>query len=119
MKAAQINEYGDAAVIKINEVEKPVISEGQVLVEVHAASLNPVDTSIRAGYMKEMMPLQLPATLGGDIAGTVVEVADDVDGFAVGDKVYGQSMANFGFSGALAEYATVSVDKIAKIPAGL
>ena len=119
MKAAQINEFGDNSVIKIQEVEKPVIKEGQVLVEVHASSLNPVDSAIRAGYMQEMAPLQLPATLGGDIAGIVVEVAEGVDGFAVGDKVYGQSAAILGLSGALAEYANANAGQIAKIPANL
>jgi NADPH:quinone reductase-like Zn-dependent oxidoreductase len=66
MKAAQINQYGDPSVVTIYDIDKPIISAGQVLVEVHASSLNPFDTAIRAGYMKEMIPLQFPVTLGGD-----------------------------------------------------
>lgn len=116
MKAAQINEYGDNSVIKIQEVDKPAITNGQVLVEVHAAALNPVDSAIRAGYMQEMAPLKLPVTLGGDIAGIVVEIANDVTNFAVGDKVYGQSSVVFGLSGAFAEYANANVGQIVKIP---
>jgi NADPH:quinone reductase-like Zn-dependent oxidoreductase len=116
MKAAQISEYGDNSVIKVVETDKPVISDGQVLVEVHAASLNPVDGSIRSGYMHQMAPLKFPVTLGGDIAGTVAEVADGVEGFAVGDSVYGQSLAIFGGSGAFAEYAAANAGVLAKIP---
>ena len=116
MKAAQINEYGDNSVIKIQEAEKPTVADNQVLVEVHAASLNPVDSAIRSGFMQEMSPLQLPATLGGDFAGVIVEVGKGVEGFTIGDKVYGQSMAVFGVSGAFAEYTNANVGQIAKMP---
>ncbi|MDN5275614.1 MAG: NADPH:quinone reductase Zn-dependent oxidoreductase [Candidatus Saccharibacteria bacterium] len=119
MKAAQINEFGDNSVITIQEADKPTVSAGQVLIEVHAASLNPVDSGIRSGYLQEMAPVQLPVTLGGDIAGVVVEVAEDVDDFTVGDKVYGQSAAIFGVSGAFAEFANANVGQIAKIPSNL
>jgi alcohol dehydrogenase len=119
MKAAQINEYGDTSVIHINEVPKPTAASGQVLVEVHASSLNPVDTIIRAGYMKDMMALNFPATLGGDIAGTIVEVGEGVTAFQPGDKVYGQAMTIAGNSGALAEYAATAAGQVAKSPEGL
>lgn len=119
MKAAQINQYGDNSVIEIADTEKPSIGDGQVLVEVHASSLNPVDSMIRAGYMQQMAPLQFPTTLGGDIAGVVVEVAGDVTGIVAGDKVYGQSLNVAGGSGAFAEYATANVGQIAKIPSSL
>jgi len=118
MKAAQINEYGDASVVHINEVDVPTISAGQVLVEVHAVSLNPFDTSVRAGYMKEMIPLQFPTTLGGDIAGVVTEVSEGVTNVAVGDKVYGQANVVAGNSGAIAEYAATKASEVAKIPEG-
>lgn len=119
MKAVQINEFGDNSVIQVTQVDKPNIAEGQVLVEVHAASLNPVDSVIRSGYMQEMAPVQLPITLGGDIAGVVVEVAPGVEGLAVGDKVYGQSLAIAGVSGAFAEFASANVAQIAKMPSSL
>ena len=119
MKSAQISEYGDSSIIKINEVEKPSAGEGQVLVEVHSASLNPFDSVVRAGYMKEMLPLQFPATLGGDIAGVVVELGAGVDSLALDDKVYGQASVVAGNSGAFAEYAVTSVGQIAKVPDGL
>jgi alcohol dehydrogenase len=119
MKAAQINDYGDASVITINEVDKPNVGAGQVLVEVHASSLNPFDTSIRAGYMKEMMPLQFPVTLGGDIAGVVVDIGQGVTSVVVGDKIYGQANAVAGNSGAFAEFAVTAAGQVARAPKGL
>src|SRR4051794_28836391 len=112
MKAVQIKEYGDNSVIEIVETDKPKITDGQVLVEVHAASLNGVDTSIRSGETKEMAPLKFPVTLGGDFAGKIVEVAKDVGNVAIGDKVYGLSLAIFGNSGSLAEYANANAGQI-------
>ncbi len=119
MKAAQINTYGNTSVIQINEVDTPVISDTQVLVEVHASSLNPFDTIIREGYMKDTIPLQFPVTLGGDIAGVVAKVGDNVTGFAIGDNVYGQANVVAGNSGALAEFAATAAGQIAKAPDGL
>lgn len=119
MKAAQIAEYGDSSVIRINEIKKPEVRTGQVLVEVHASSLNPFDTSIREGSMKEMIPLDLPVTLGGDIAGVVTEVGDDIVSVLVGDNVYGQANVVAGNSGAFAEFAATKAGQIAKAPEGL
>ena len=119
MKAAQIKEYGDASVIHLNEIEAPIAGEGQVLVEVHASSINPFDTIVREGYVKDMMPLTLPATLGGDIAGTVTQIGEGVTGLAIGDKVYGQANAVAGNTGAFAEYASTSAGQIAKSPTNL
>lgn len=117
MKAAQINEYGHADKLVINEVDIPKVGKDQVLVEVQAASLNPFDTMVREGYLQEMIPLKLPVTLGGDIAGVVKEVGADVDSIAVGDKVYGQANVVAGNSGAFAEYATTKAEQVSKAPA--
>ncbi|HEX7259649.1 MAG TPA: NADP-dependent oxidoreductase [Candidatus Saccharimonadia bacterium] len=116
MKAAQISEYGDASVITINEIDKPNVGKRQILVEVHASSINPFDAKLRAGYMKERIPLQFPATLGGDIAGIVSERGDDVTTVVVGDQVYGQAAIVAGGSGAFAEYAATKASQIAKAP---
>lgn len=116
MKAAQINEYGNAAAVEVVDVDRPSVKEGQVLVEVHASSLNPFDTIVREGYMKDVIPLELPVTLGGDIAGMVVGVADGVQGISVGDVVYGQANAVAGNSGAFAEFAAVAATQVAKAP---
>lgn len=119
MKAAQINEYGDASVVTVVEVDKPTVSEGKVLVRVNASSLNPVDSAIRSGYFHQMMPLEFPATLGGDIAGEVVEVGSGAEGLAIGDKVYGQAAVIAGNSGAFAEYAVTATSQIAKAPTSI
>lgn len=119
MKAAQINEYGDTSVININELETPKPGKGQVLVEVYASSINPFDTIVRQGYVKDMMPLNLPATLGGDLAGIVSEVGDEVSSVKVGDKVFGQANAVAGNSGSFAEFAVTRDDQVAKLPDNL
>lgn len=119
MKAAQISQYGDSSVVQITTIDIPAPGEGQVLVEVHASSLNPFDTTIRSGYMKDMIPLQFPVTLGGDIAGVVAKVGEGVTNFAVGDAVYGQANVVAGNSGAFAEFAVTSAGQIAVAPHGL
>jgi NADPH:quinone reductase-like Zn-dependent oxidoreductase len=118
MKAAQISEYGDPSVITINDIAKPVVEDGKVLVEVVAASLNPFDTTVREGRAAKMIAA-LPVTLGGDIAGTVVEVGAGVDGFKAGDKVYGQAAAVAGNSGAFAEFAVTKANQLALAPANV
>jgi NADPH:quinone reductase-like Zn-dependent oxidoreductase len=116
MKAAQINTYGHADVITINEVETPTPKANQVLVEVYASSINPIETMVREGYVKETMPVVFPATLGGDIAGVIMAVGGDVTSFVVGDKVYGQASILAGNSGAFAEYATTSAGQVGSMP---
>ena len=65
MKAAQISDYGGSEVIKINEISKPILKEGQVLVEVYAAGINPIDYKIRLGFLKNAIK-SFPVTLGTD-----------------------------------------------------
>ena len=74
MKAAQISSYGGPEVLSVSsDAARPKRGEAQLLVEVRAASLNPVDIAVRSGMMHQMLPLQFPATMGGDFAGIVVE----------------------------------------------
>ncbi len=117
MKAVQINTYGTNDVLEINEnAPKPSLKQGQVLVEVYAASINPVDWKIRAGYMKDMMPLNFPATLGGDFAGAVTEVGEEVSEFKVGDEVFGSAIVLNGGSGSFAQFLAANVANIAHKP---
>jgi alcohol dehydrogenase len=118
MKAAQISEYGHADKIQVVDINKPTIKDDQVLVEVHAASLNPFDTTVREGHVKDMIS-SLPVTLGGDIAGVVREVGAGVTSAQVGDKVYGQAAVVAGNSGALAEFAATKASQVAPIPVNL
>lgn len=118
MKAAQIHEYGDPSVVRVDEIDKPSAGEGQVLVEVHASSLSPFDTIVRAGHVKNMIK-SLPVTLGGDIAGIVQEAGPGVTGLVTGDKVYGQAASVAGNSGAFAEFAVTKSSQVAKAPGNL
>jgi alcohol dehydrogenase len=119
MKAARISRYGDAGVVAVEETPRPPLAPGKVLIEVHAASLNPADSMIRLGYMQQMAPLAFPATLGTDISGIVVETDGAVGAFRKGDKVFGTASALAGGSGAFAEYAAVPAGLLAKAPAKL
>jgi NADPH:quinone reductase len=70
MKAVQISQYGDVGVLNVTqEAPRPTVGGGKVLVEVHAASVNPIDTTVRSGFYAKMMPLTSPATVGTDFAG--------------------------------------------------
>ncbi len=65
----------------IGNAQKPTVTQGNLLIEVYAAGVNPVDWKIREGYMRQMMPLKFPPTLGGDFSGIVAEVGRGVSGF--------------------------------------
>lgn len=118
MKAAQIDKYGGTEVVTINEdAPKPIPAPGQVLVEVHAAGVNPVDWKIRQGYMGEKFPL--PAMLGGDFSGIIVEIGGGVSGFKKGDEVYGYASLLAGGSGSFAEFAAANVKNTAPKPRNL
>lgn len=119
MKAARIHEYGDSSIITIEDIDIPTPQPGKVLIKVLASSLNPFDTTIRRGHMKEFIPLELPITLGGDIAGVITELGEGVEGFNVGDKVYGQANVVAGNSGAFAEFAATKATQIGLSPKNL
>ncbi|HJP81300.1 MAG TPA: NADP-dependent oxidoreductase [Candidatus Saccharimonadales bacterium] len=113
MKAARISETGSVDVITLLDIEAPDVKNGQVLIEVAASSINPVDMKIREGAF----PVgPLPLTLGGDVAGVVLKVGSGVTGLKVGDKVYGQAAVVSGGSGAFAEIAAAPADHIAPMP---
>lgn len=117
MKAIQINKYGGSEVLEINEnAPEPILKPGQVLVEAFAGSINPFDNIIMAGYMEKMMPLKFPVTMGGDFAGTIVKIAEDVTEFQIGDKVYGQAIVFNGGSGSFAELVACNVANLYKMP---
>ena len=116
VKAVRIHAYGGPDELRIDDIPKPDAGEGQVLVRVKAAGLNPVDWKIRSGALAEHMPLELPATLGGDIAGTVEAVGAGVENFSVGDEVFGFTDT---VTGGYAEYVAVSADRLAQKPPGL
>lgn len=95
MKAAQFSQYGEARVLEIVDAEEPHAGPGQVRIVVRTAGVNGIDWKIRAGHMREMIPLDLPAGIGFDAAGVVDEVGEGVDGVAVGDSVFGSGSATY------------------------
>lgn len=119
MKAAQISEYGATTNIKVANVDIPKPNPNQVQVKVAAASLNPFDSAVLAGYAQSMAPLNFPATLGLDFAGTITKVGEGVTEFQEGDRVYGTANAMFGGSGAFAEYVSANTGSIALSPSNI
>ncbi len=119
MKSAQIKRYGGSDVIEINQATStPNLAAGNVLVEIKAAGINPIDWKIREGYMQQMMPIQFPSTLGMDFSGVTKQVGEGVTSsdFKQGDEVYGQAGVTNGGSGAFAELALANVEHIAIKP---
>lgn len=113
MRAVQFSSYGGNEVLTVNaNAPVPIPGAGQVLIEAHTSSINPFDLIVRAGFVKDMMPLTFPATLGGDVAGTVTKLGEGVTDFKVGDEVYGQATVFAGGSGAWAEFVTAGMKTI-------
>ena len=117
MKAVQISQYGGSEVLETVEVPSPVVNEGEVVFDVAAFSINPMDWKIRNGTMEGK--LQLPFRMGIDAAGTVVAIGSGVTDFTVGDEVYGNAMVFAGGSGAFAEQAMAKATAIARKPRSL
>jgi NADPH:quinone reductase-like Zn-dependent oxidoreductase len=107
---------GDASVLEVAEVERPVPGAGEVLIKVGAAGVNPVDTYIRAGGFPALG--EPPFTLGWDVAGTVEQVGEGVQRFAAGDEVYG--LLPFpGAGGGYAEYVVTDASHLVRRPSWL
>lgn len=90
MKATRLHAYGDIDQFKYEDVPAPALGAGEILVEIKASSLNPVELYIRQGYLAQMAPLEMPAILGLDLAGIVAAVGASATGFKVGDRVIGK-----------------------------
>jgi NADPH:quinone reductase-like Zn-dependent oxidoreductase len=111
MKAGRVNEWGQP--VQVEDIARPTPGDDEVLVRVHAASINPVDGGIAAGYMADY--LSLPLTLGADFAGEVTAVGSDIQHVKAGDAVYGMSPTY----GTFAEYAAVKGNGVALKPQSL
>jgi NADPH:quinone reductase-like Zn-dependent oxidoreductase len=117
MKALTFKRYGKSPEIGLADVPRPTPKPDELLVEVHAAGLNPIDNMIPAGTFKPILKFELPATLGSDIAGVVVEVGTRVTRFKPGDAVFA-SVFDLG-RGSIAEFAAVPESVAAPMPAKL
>lgn len=126
MKAVQLHEFGGPEVLRYEDALRPIPTDGEVLVRVHAASINPPDLYLRDGYRAlppEWQPdPTFPLILGTDVSGVVAALGDDVSGFSVGDEVH--AMVRFPEdlmkgSRAYAEYVSVPAAELALKPAGI
>lgn len=113
MKAIQIKEYGDESILEYTEVERPKPKDNEILVKIHAASVNPIDWKIREGRGKAL-GMQLPLILGADFAGTVEEIGLEITKLKKDDEVYGKILV-----GCYAEYVIVKETELGRKPNNL
>jgi NADPH2:quinone reductase len=117
MKAAFFDKTGTPDVIQFGEVPTPTPGPGEVLVQVEAVSVNPIDLYIRSGLVT--MPLPRPFIPGCDLAGVVARLGPKAGRYQVGDRVWGSNQGLLGRQGTFAEYATVAEDWLYPIPQGV
>jgi NADPH:quinone reductase-like Zn-dependent oxidoreductase len=117
MKALTFKRYGKSPGIGFADTPRPTPRADELLVQVHAASVNPIDNMIPTGIFKAVVKFQLPATLGSDLAGVVVEVGSGVTRFKVGDAVFANIFDQG--TGSIAEFAVVPESAAAMKPVHL
>ena len=115
MKAIRVQQFGDPSVMKLEDVPDKSAGAGQVLVEVKAVGVNPVDTYIRSGQYASLPPL--PYTPGADAAGVVAAVGSGVNDLNQGDRVYISGTTDGRAYGAYAQQALCTVDQVHHLPA--
>ncbi|PGS98871.1 NADPH:quinone reductase [Bacillus anthracis] len=116
MKAMIIDKYGKVP-MRMAEVPTPEINEYEVLAEIHAASINPIDFKIRDGKVKMLLKYEMPLILGNDFSGVITKVGSKVTRFKVGDEIYARPRKNK--IGTFAEYIAIHEDDIALKPKNL
>jgi NADPH:quinone reductase-like Zn-dependent oxidoreductase len=117
MKAFTLDKYGSNDHVRAADVPEPALREDDVLVEIHAASINGLDAKIRDGKVKPILPYRLPLILGNDLAGVVVRVGSKVERFKPGDEVYARPDQHR--IGTFAELIAIKQDDVALKPTGL
>lgn len=116
MKAVQIENYSKKISTVLRDIPEPAIGDNEVLVQVKAAAVNPLELLILTGSLRLMQSYSLPLTLGNECAGVVEKIGRNVTKFQKGDRVYARLPINK--IGAFAEYAAVEEKALAKMPAG-
>lgn len=111
----RIHQYGGASVIRDDDIPRPLPRDGEVLIQVAATSFNPSDIGLRRGLLRSVFPLDLPCTLGADVAGTVSEAGSGVSALVAGDRVIGRLDGG----GAAAEYVTAAASTLAAAPSAI
>ncbi|MCX6033286.1 MAG: NADP-dependent oxidoreductase [Chloroflexi bacterium] len=117
MKAVRIHAYGGADVLHYEEAPRPIPGDGEVLIRVHATTVNPFDCGVRAGYLAAWYNYSFPLILGLDVSGAVEELGAGVTNFAPGDTVYARTDPSR--NGAYAEYVAVRAAEVAAKPRSL
>jgi NADPH:quinone reductase-like Zn-dependent oxidoreductase len=114
-KAVRFAEYGDIDVLQVVEVARPIPGPGEVLIRVKAAGINPGESKIRQGLLRERFPATFPSGQGSDLAGIVDELGPDLRGIAVGDEMIGFTNNR----ASQAEFVTVGADDLTPRPPGV
>jgi NADPH:quinone reductase-like Zn-dependent oxidoreductase len=114
MRAVRFHEYGDSAVLQVEDIDTPTIGDDQVLVRVVAAATNILDIALREGHMGDAFPGTLPSGQGFDLAGTIVEIGSNGTDFVVGDNVIGWAPRS-----AQADYVAVDARELAHKPSAV
>jgi NADPH:quinone reductase-like Zn-dependent oxidoreductase len=113
MKAIVVHQYGGPEVLKFEDYPDPVPGQGEVLVRVAAASVNPIDYKRRAGLTQDFYPMKFPGLIGIDMSGTATKIGPGVEGFSVSDQVFAMADDTY------AELCVVKAAVLAKVPKGL
>lgn len=123
MRAIRLHEFGGPEVLRVDEVPTPEPTTGEVLVRVHAVGVNPPDWYLRDGMSNIppglRPPVHLPVVPGTDVSGVVAAVGADVDGFSVGDEVFGLLRFPGPDGNAYAEYVAAPASDLARKPVGI
>ncbi|MBK8826188.1 MAG: NADP-dependent oxidoreductase [Saprospiraceae bacterium] len=117
MKAYTINKYSKDASLQLSELARPDVKENEVLVEIHAASVNQIDGKLKSGEFKLLLPYKFPLILGHDVAGVVTKIGSKVTKFKVGDEIYARPRDLH--IGAFAEYIAIHENDVAPKPKNL
>ncbi|GLS90901.1 oxidoreductase [Psychromonas marina] len=110
MRAVRIHQYGGTETLQLDQIDTPTINADDILINVKAAAINPVDWKIREGYLQQFIPYKLPVTLGWDVAGVVTQVGTEVTDFKVGDEVF--SRPDIARDGSYADYIAVKASEV-------
>ena len=116
MKAAYYEKFGDLNQIKVGELDKPEPTEGEVLIKVKAAGVNPVDAAVARGMLKDAIPAEFPVIPGWDVAGVIEDRGYSARRFSKGDKVYAYARRPKIKHGTFAEYISIPESYVAKCP---
>jgi NADPH:quinone reductase-like Zn-dependent oxidoreductase len=117
MKAFIVNRYGKETKLQLTEIAEPIVKETEILVQIYSASVNLLDSKIRNGEFKMILPYKPPFTLGHDVAGVVTKVGSNVRKFKVGDEVYARTADHR--IGTFAEFISINENDAAIKPKNL